>query len=94
MDNARSLDPVTGGTVRIRRTVIRRLEPEVRAVIDGLRARGPVPAQGVAMATTLISDGAGPLYRGQGTDDLWAALRRTAEHLDSATPLVEGAVAS
>ncbi len=88
VDTARSEGPVTGGAVRIRRTVIQRLEPEVRAVIEGLRAPGPVPARGVAMANTLISDGAGPLYRGQGTDALWAALRSTAEHLDSAAPLV------
>jgi hypothetical protein len=74
--------------VRIRQTEMRVLEPEVRAVIEGLVGRGPVPARGVAMANTLLTDGAGPLYHGHGTSALRTALRMTAEELDAAAPLL------
>ena len=35
-----------------------------------LAAPGPVPAQGVAMVSQLLADGAGPLYREASVDDL------------------------
>jgi hypothetical protein len=76
------------GAVRIRGAQIRILESEARAVIDGLIARGPVPARGVAMASALITDGAGPLYHGKGSSALSTALRATARYLDSGAPLL------
>jgi len=47
------------------------------AELAGHLARpGPVPVQGVAMASRLLADGAGPLYREACRDDLAAILER------------------
>jgi hypothetical protein len=82
-DRARAL-----ATVPIRRAEIQALESELCRVVAGLIVPGPVPARGVAMASVLISDGAGPLYRGSGLGGLSRALRTTVEHLDPLSPLV------
>ena len=45
------------------------------------RAQGPVPAQGVAMVSQLLTDGGGPLYRAGSRDDLNAIIERAAQAL-------------
>ncbi len=49
---------------------------ELDALADRLQAPDPVATQGVAQARLLLIDGAGPLYRRGGTDDLRAAVAR------------------
>ena len=71
----------------IRRERVHRAESEIRELITALRATGPIPARGVAVATRLLTDGRSPIYDPQGSDDLTAILARALEHLDPATPL-------
>jgi hypothetical protein len=52
------------------RARIRHLAGPLAALADYLAAPGPVPAQGVAMVSQLLSDGAGPFYRKASADDL------------------------
>jgi hypothetical protein len=53
---------------------------DIRALVEALRARAPVPARGVAIANRLLTDGAGPLYR-TGSGDLGATVRSAVRHL-------------
>jgi len=52
------------------RTQIHQSAGPLAALADYLAAPGPVPAQGVAMVSQLLADGAGPLYRQTSTEDL------------------------
>jgi hypothetical protein len=52
------------------RAQIRQSAGPLAALADCLAAPGPVPAQGVAMVSQLLADGAGPLYRQASTEDL------------------------
>jgi hypothetical protein len=70
------------GRVPIRRERLHRAEPEIRELIEALRASGPVPARGVAIATNLLTDGRGPIYNAKVTDDLTATVMRAVEHLN------------
>src|SRR5208282_983788 len=47
----------------LRRDRITRSAPELAGLVGFLAQQGPVPAQGVAMVSQLLSDGGGPLYR-------------------------------
>jgi hypothetical protein len=60
----------------------------IRAVLGALSTSLPVPAQGVAQASWLLSDGTGPLYNRACTTDLAAALGRVVELLDPTAVLV------
>jgi hypothetical protein len=64
---------------------------ELRAMVAALSVPLPVPARGVAMASRLLSDGAGPLYNPGCATDLPIALREMVERLDPATPLIDRA---
>jgi hypothetical protein len=77
------------GRVPIRRERLHRAEPEIREMIEALRASGPVPARGVAIATNLLTDGRGPIYNGKAPDDLTATVMRAVEHLNPALPLID-----
>jgi hypothetical protein len=55
----------------------------VRALSTSL----PVPAQGVALASWLLGDGAGPLYNRGSRRDLAADVRRATGQLDPAVSL-------
>ncbi len=46
-----------------------------------LTDQGPVPAQGVAMVTQLLTDGGGPLYRVGSRDDLNAIIEQASQAL-------------
>ena len=63
-------------------------EPVMRHMLVALVAPQPVPARGVAMATALLSDGAGPLYNVDSSSDLVTALRQTMQALDASASLV------
>jgi hypothetical protein len=63
-------------------------ESDILAMLRALSTSLPVPAQGVAVANWLLSDGAGPLYNRSSTTDLSAALLRAVEFLDPTVVLV------
>jgi hypothetical protein len=54
----------------MRRDRIMAADSELRAMIDCLTLPLPVPARGVAMVTSLLRDGLGPLYNRNCTTDL------------------------
>jgi hypothetical protein len=62
-------------------------EPDVRALITGLLAPGPVQARGVAAASVLLTDGAGPLHDPHNPTPLPAAVRAVTRLLDPARSL-------
>jgi hypothetical protein len=76
------------GRVPIRRERLHRAEPEIRELIEALRASGPIPARGVAIATNLLTDGGGPIYNAKASDDLTATVIRAMKHLNPALPLI------
>lgn len=61
---------------------VRDAAEEFHLLIDRLCSPGPVPAQGVARTSVLLSDGDGPLYHRGNHDDLRARVRDAAEALD------------
>jgi hypothetical protein len=67
--------------VPVNRPRITQLTPGLAELAEDLVVSGPVPAQGVAMVTRLLIDGAGPLYREACPDDLGAVIERTSEAL-------------
>lgn len=62
-------------------------EPDIREMVTRLRAPLPVAARGVATASTLLGDGAGPLYNKGSHRDLAADVRRATGQLDPAAAL-------
>ena len=56
--------------VPLRRDRIARSASELAGLAGFLAEQGPVPAQGVAMVSQLLTDGGGPLYRAGSRDDL------------------------
>jgi hypothetical protein len=86
-----SREPTRGlsGRAPIRRERVKRAEPEIRKLITALRATGPVPSRGVAIATNLLTDGRGPIYNPRAPDTLTATLALAVEHLDPAQPLTQ-----
>jgi hypothetical protein len=73
----------------ISRERVRRAESEIRELITALRAAGPIPARGVAIATRLLTDGCSPIYNAKASDDLAATVALAVEHLDPTTPLAD-----
>jgi hypothetical protein len=71
----------------VRRERIHQAEPEILELISALRATGPMPARGVAIAVRLLTDGCGPIYNAKAPDDLTAEVELAVEHLDPALPL-------
>jgi hypothetical protein len=65
----------------LRRDRIARSAPELAGLAGFLAQQGPVPAQGVAMVSQLLSDGGGPLYRVGSRDDLDAIIERASQAL-------------
>ena len=47
--------------------------PALQMLVDGLTTDGPVDPRGVALSLTLLTDAAGPLYRGEGSGALTRA---------------------
>jgi hypothetical protein len=74
--------------VPVRRQQLHCADAEIRELMEALRATGPMPARGVAVAARLLTDGRGPIYNPNAPDDLAATLRFAIEQLDPALPLV------
>jgi hypothetical protein len=75
------------GRAPICRQRVRQAEPEIRELIMALRASGPMPVRGVATATSLLTDGCGPIFNPNAPDDLTATVARAVGELDPAQPL-------
>jgi hypothetical protein len=65
-------------------------ERQIRAMVQALSTSLPVPVRGVAMASWLLTDGAGPLYNRDCTTDLPAVLGQVIEFLDPTSALNPG----
>jgi hypothetical protein len=63
-------------------------EVEIQRMLIGLRACVPIPARGVAIASHLLTDGAGPVYNRQSPVDLRASLEAAARHMDPSSALM------
>ncbi len=63
-------------------------EPRIRQLVARLRVPLPVPAQGVAAATVLLTDATGPLYHRHSSADLDDLLHEAITQLDPARPLL------
>ena len=63
-------------------------EPGIRELIACLRAPLPVPAQGVAAASVLLTDAAGPVYHRRSRGVLDDLLGDAIDQLDPARPLL------
>ena len=70
-----------GAQIPIRRDRIMDAADALQMLIDCLRAPGPLPARGVARVRVLLTDGAGPLYYPNDTDDLRATVLDAVEQL-------------
>jgi hypothetical protein len=68
-------------SVPVRAEQVRAYSAELADLADRLTARGPVNAQGVARARSLLADGASPLYHRAACEDLRAAIRSAADAL-------------
>lgn len=63
-------------------------EPAIRELVRRLTTALPVAAQGVAMASVLLTDASGPVYNPHGSVTLPAALEAAITQLDPALPLM------
>jgi hypothetical protein len=73
--------------VPVCRERVLRAESEINEMITALRASGPMPVRGVAIAAALLSDGCGPVYNPRASERLVTLVARAVEHLDPAVPL-------
>jgi hypothetical protein len=80
--------PPAVARVPLRRDRIVAAEADIRELQRSLRACAPVPARGVAMASKLLVDGAGPVYNRNSRIDLRAAVQEAIQHLDPSTALL------
>ena len=62
-------------------------EDDIRAMLEALSTALPTPAHGVAMASWLLRNGAGPLYNRHCAVDLGAELREATAQLDPGVSL-------
>jgi hypothetical protein len=67
--------------IPLRSAHISQSAPLLAELASRLLEPGPVPVAGVAMVTELLADGAGPLYRDAGHDDLAVLAARAAATL-------------
>ncbi len=74
---------------RLCRARIIAVEDDVGEMLGALAASGPVPVRGIAMASRLLRDGAGPLYNRDCVTDLRGALCEVTAHLDPGVSLAE-----
>jgi hypothetical protein len=72
------------GRVPLQQARVLAAAANVRRLIEALRAAGPVPARGVALASVLLTDGSSPLYDARSQADLAAAVRDATDFLDPA----------
>jgi hypothetical protein len=72
----------------LRRAAILAAEADILALVAALRGPLPVRVRGVAIASLLMTDGTGPVYRAPRGTDLATAVQSALRHLDPATELV------
>ena len=82
LDRAKHAPAPIMGKMALRRDWIVAAEPEVREIAACLRTPLPVSAAGVAAASVLLTDGAGPLYNPRAHLSLREALRLAIAQLD------------
>jgi hypothetical protein len=87
LGKARRTPPPGDGVMTLCRDRVVAAEPEVRDLIAHLRTALPVAARGVAAASVLLRDGAGPVYSRRAPAGLRDALRLATAHLDPSVPL-------
>jgi hypothetical protein len=75
------------GRAPLQRERVHRAEREIRDLIAALRTTGPIPVRGVAIATTLLTDGCGPVYNRNAPNELTAMLDLAIEQMDPELPL-------
>ena len=68
--------------VPVNRASVIACETDMKTMVEALVVALPVPARGAAMASWLLSDGAGPVYDRRRGADLDGAVRQTIAHLD------------
>jgi hypothetical protein len=78
-------------SISIRAGQIAVAEPAIRELARRLSTPLPVTAQGVAMASVLLTDATGPVYNRHSDVTLSAALEEAITHLDPALPLMRAA---
>jgi hypothetical protein len=74
--------------VPLNATAILAAEPAIRELMERLTAPLPVPAQGVAAATTPLTNATSPVYGRQSPDALAGLLDDAINQLDPARPLM------
>ena len=77
--------PAPRFAVPVCRDRIEEAAADMRALIDGLVASGPVAAQGVARVLVLLSDGCGPLYSRASGDSVRRRVQEATVALDPLT---------
>jgi hypothetical protein len=78
------------GRVPLQRARVREAADPIRELVGTLRAAGPVPARGVALAHLLLTDATGPLYNGRSRVDLADAVREAIHFLDPTVDVLGG----
>ena len=77
--------------VPVNRDSVIACEADMKAMVDALVVPLPVPARGAAMASWLLSDGAGPVYDRRRSSELDRAVRETIAQLDPWAALASSA---
>jgi len=77
--------------ISVRADRIAAAEPAIRELVRRLTTPLPVKAQGVAMASVLLTDATGPVYSRNSDVTLAAALEAAITQLDPALPLMQAA---
>jgi hypothetical protein len=77
---------VSDPRVPVSRVQVRQARPEIDELVRRLQSGLPVSARGIAMATLLLTDGAGPIYR-RTAPTLAAVLRDVVAAIDPLTEL-------
>jgi len=67
---------------------IRDAEPQIEAMLAALSIPLPLPAQGVALASRLLTDGLGPLYSRESTVELRDAVIEATLYMDPTRSLI------
>jgi hypothetical protein len=88
---ARRGQPSRSTAISVRADTITAAEPAIRELVRRLSTLLPVRAQGVAMASVLLTDATGPVYSRYSDVTLAAALEAAISQLDPALPLMQTA---
>lgn len=87
LELSRRPQPTRYPHIPVCRVHVKDAEPELRTMLTSLLAPSPRAARGVAIASSLLRDGAGPVFNRHSEVDLVTALRSATEYLDASTSL-------